>query len=228
MRKIIALAILVSLFSLQVAGQEIGSIVEDSSKKVPTEAEYRIGVFNLKDEPVEIEMTAQNFQGSVEYEANTFVLEPSRVSSNPSGSGWVSLSGGNYVKPEYQKLSVVGQESQDFGLQVQARRLPENRNSEGPTVVQVVSHSLSYSRTSDSVYLPSGENEENPDLSLERKQEKKGQESNETDDKTLSGRLSILQGEDESNQNQEGNLDLTTILLSLGASGSVLYLWSVL
>lgn len=229
MKKLLLIIVIASVFSLNVAAQEIGSIVEDSSKETPSDATYSIGIFNLKEEPVIIEMEVQDFEGDVDYETQNFRLEPSEVSSNPSGSGWISASGGNYVKPEYQKINVVGQQSQNFSLEIQARRLPENRNSDGPTLVQVVSHGLSYQRTSDSIYLSEDEQRSDEGLQLQRdesSQEQKNDQGNGSFSQ-LKGRLSIDSESGEQNQETTG-IDPLTILLSIGAAGSVLYLWSVL
>lgn len=228
MKKTLILLFL-SLFVFQASAQSIGSLSYESTKKAPLTAEYEIGVFNLKNETINIELSSRDFNGDVEFEEEKFDIETSEVSSNPEGSGWISVSGNKYVKPRKVKFTVKAENSQNFTVQVKASRTGSNEGS-GPQVVQVLSHGFTYIRTSDTpVYGESGYEDQNEsELELGKKE----RESSETEDSgnndNSSGALISIPDPSEEKNQENNSIDPITMLLTLGAAGSLYYLWSVI
>lgn len=227
MRKIL-LILLFCFLSQQVSAQSLGSLTYESDRTARVTAEYELGVFNLGNRSLEIELSSDDFEGDIDYGENSFVLEPSRISSNPTGSGWISISGNRYVKPRNIKFSVRAQRSQDFTVDVRASS-PNEEGGSGPSVVQVQSHSLSYTRTSDPTYSGVYESDRDQGIELRKSQEENtggSQPDREPGNRTAE---SIRIPDPSTSENREKNgISPLTLLLSIGAAGSLYYLWSVL
>lgn len=212
------------------SAQSLGSLTYESQKEARFDADYEIGVFNLGNETLEVKLIVNDFDGRVDFKDQEFLLQPSEISSNPSGSGWFSISGNKYVKPRKVRLNVRAQNSQNFTVDVRARN-PDEGGVSGPSLVQVQSHRLSYERTSDSSLYQEegGDGTEEQELELREIEENQSEEPGKAnDDANRSGGLISIPDPSETENQQNNSLDPFTVLLSLGAAGSLYYLWSVI
>lgn len=228
--KYLVFLMLFACFSSQVNAQPLGSIAYESEKTASYEAKYEIGLFNLKNRSLSIQLEASNLDGKIEFEEQQLTLIPSEVSSNPSGSGWISTSGNNYVKPRNVKFSVRSTKSENFSVRIRAT-VPEQTESSGPTVVQEISHGFSYVKSGDSSSFIDGE-EENSENELElRKRNSNGEDSEKSSDKpqkNRSDKILSFSSDEEEEKAEDSGVDPVTAALALGAAGSVYYLWSLI
>ena len=223
------------LISGQALAQNIGSIAYESEKSGPGSAEYTIGIFNLGDETYQVEMRSRGFEGTLEFEENPFVLEPSEVSSNPSGEGWYSISGNKYVKPREQKVDVRTDKSQNFSVEAVFTN-PDQNSSGGAEVIQILSNPLTFHKTGAPGFRnhKSEDEDQNQGLELEKSNNEEKEKNNsqsfseKTVDRILGSNETYANESVNQEENSENGFDHLTGLLAAGAAGSILYLWSVI
>lgn len=88
------------LVMVTAASASFGSFASDSERTVDgTTASFGIKIFNLGEEPLNIEVNAESPEGADLIYPETYRVAPSKATKNPSdGSNWFYLGDGKYVK----------------------------------------------------------------------------------------------------------------------------------
>ncbi len=151
LRKYLVLLSLVTVLAVSVSASSFGSFASEDTKTIRDgDASFEIGVFNLGNEPLELQVSSTVLKGGSGIRMvhdDSIVIEPSEVTENPSGDGnWFLLDGERYVK--VRKIPVrafVDRErsTSDFEFRVDMKASPAEGNS-GGDIVQTLSQVRSY------------------------------------------------------------------------------------
>lgn len=215
---------------------------QDSKQVTDTNVTFTLGMVNAGNSSVTVRMSASGLEnGTGVFPRQSFVLEPSEVSENPRGDGWMAVKAGRYAKVEEVPFRVVMDDKTDERFQVRAEaRLTEGGDGSGirPEAVQVREHDFSLSYPDDKRprvdrgYTGGDSEEEDNELRLIRENASEENttvtESRETEDENRTSNPSKTSKTGGNSTSTGKGIGTTTVVLALGAAGSMIYLWTVI
>ncbi|MFB6292555.1 MAG: hypothetical protein ABEI58_04140 [Candidatus Nanohaloarchaea archaeon] len=149
-RATMGLSILVLFLVGSASAASFGSFPYDTSRTSEGNTTFEIGVFNLGDRKLELEMVSDTPAGvEVVFPQKTMVLPPSRTTKNPAGSGWLSLGDGRYVEVRRVPFRVLSHEPGKHRVKVSVRASRPSGVEEGDRTRQKVVRVNQYSFTVD-------------------------------------------------------------------------------
>jgi hypothetical protein len=237
-------ASLTLIFSSAVNAYSFGTVNQGSERVSETNRSFKIDVLNLNNRSLELNPSVEGLEkGNAVFQSDR-IIEPSRISENPEGSGWVSIEPGKYAKPETFRFNVISAEyetgEEEFSFQIEARTLSESDSS---GLSQRVVHVREYKY---SLKLPEDDRRPAVERGFESsEQQKDGPEiirNDETEDNNSStnntGEVIRINHTENSQATKTSNnststrpskgVNPVTLVLSVGIAGSLAYLWMIL
>lgn len=251
MKAIREIAILVSVLAMVQlsAGYSFSAFqYQDSAETRALNQSFRLGLINPSDQALRVNLSAETPRGmEVDFPDRSFVLEPSKVTEDPEGSGWYSAGDGRYVKIKDRTFyaDISEQRSRDrLGFSVRVEAVPLSVDAAGREGRQSIVQVREYGYTVEVVGALSLENqtvergytggkgngtgktgEDRASLDRDRRELE-----NSTDRLVLEVDNKTVYGQEKQPGKEEGGggIDPVTYLMALGTGLSVLYLWRLL
>lgn len=224
-----------------------GTVNYNSEKVSEGNASFRIDVLNLNNHSLMLNPDVSGLEkGNISFQSDR-IIEPSEISRNPEGDGWISIKPGVYAKPETFRFNVISSDESGedmFKVALEAVMDLEERSSDvNQKVIQVreYEYEITFPDAEKQAKLDRGfdsaESQENsPEIirSENDKQDQKSQQSEE--DETVSAEIANFSKVTKINSTnsssassaQSSGIDMTTVILTAGLAGSIAYLWVIL
>ncbi len=216
----------------QVSGAVFGSFPYDTRKTSGGNTTFHIGVFNLGEEELELEMVAETPRNvEVMFPERQTALPPSETTKNPEGEGWFSLGDGRYVEVTRVPFRVLSYQSGTHRVKVSVRAKETGSVDEGDRTRQKVVRVNQYTVTADAEAALGS-----PDGGVDAVLGDDGFEIVREDANEENGTSVVLNRSNNKDSNTdvtdnlpEGpDIDTMTIILLLGAAASTAYLLKVI
>lgn len=241
MKKYLIIILALILIIVPSSAFEFGTMTYDTEKIHQGNTSFSFALFNMGDEDLNVELQATNSGNTTVYfDDRNLVLEPNKVSKNPS-EGWLSAGPNRYVEPREIKFDAYNPdkfEQDGFQIRIEASlREKSEDNGIEQDAVQV--------RTLDYSILPI-ESEERPEVGRgyeapeDREQDIVVVENN-TESQVEADNLSSSENESKiflnsseigkSSQDKESTdktVNKVTIFLLVSVMLSFVYLWRIL
>jgi hypothetical protein len=238
LKKTILLLLLVIL-SASATAYNFGTFTYKDTRQATTRnISFQLGLMNPGNSSLAVKLSSDGLEnGEVVFPRNGFILEPTEITKNPRGSGWFSIAPGRYSKVRKVSFWVLMDRKVDenFSVQVRAEKSGSDASGIRPKAVQIrdYRYTINYAEEEavkvDRGYQRYEEGDESPEIIR-----KSGGDSNVSGENNSDRKEVIIlnasetsKTEEDTSSKREGVSGLT-LLLSVGAVVSLIYLWTVI
>jgi len=231
------------MISFSVNAYSFGSVSQGSNRISETNVSFQIDLLNLNNRTLELEPSVEGLEkGNVSFPSNR-IIEPSEISENPEGDGWISIEPGRYARPETFRFNVISSPEEtgkdNFKFQIEARNPGQGGDSDvNQRVVQVREYSYEIDFPEEEVnpsvdrgFEDFEESEDGPEIIRRENDEENVSKSSTRENVTINTTefSQTTKTSDNSTSTEPSNeIDSFTMMLSAGIIGSIAYLWMIL